>query len=351
MISGGPQSHPERSPAGTDDALGDKLAFLRKPTAYAEATAWVEARETHMSWVFLTEGYAYKLKKPVRYSYLDYASLERRRSMCEQEVLLNRRLAAWVYLGVAALVRDAAGQLALCAAGTPVGGTVVEWLVQMRRLPEERMLDHAIRRNAVHEVDAARTAGHVAAFLAHAPRAARTAQEHIGRQRRAIAENAAAIAAARLPGGQAERVTERLSAFLDNRNGVLESRVAAGKIVEGHGDLRPEHVFLGQPAAVIDCIEFDRELRLIDPLEELAFLWMECIRLGAGQWGEMFLQVYLRESGDRAAEELLQFYMSSRAFLRARLALGHLDGAHDAKHWLGKAEEYLEIAGRFAAGL
>lgn len=334
--------------------MADKLDFLGKPAAYvgtAEgATAWVEARETHMSWVFLTERLAYKLKKPVRYAYLDYGSLEKRRAMCEQEVLLNRRLAAWVYLGVAALVRDSAGQLALCPAGSPVGGTVVEWLVQMRRLPEERMLDNAIRRNAVIEVDVARTAGHVAAFLTQAPRAARTTQEHIARLRRGLAENAAGIAAHDPSGHQARRLTERLAAFLETRGSLLESRVAAGKIVEGHGDLRPEHVFLGQPAAVIDCIEFDRELRLIDPLEELAFLWMECIRLGAARWGELFLETYLRESGEHAPEELLRFYMSSRACLRARLALGHLDGAHDASHWRGKAGEYLDIAERFASG-
>lgn len=338
-------------PDAVDLPLAEKLAFLRQPGAYAEATAQVEVRETHMSWVFLTASHAYKLKKPVRYSYLDYSTLERRRSMCEQEILLNRRLADWVYLGIAVLVRDHAGRLALRTADAPVDGIAVEWLVQMRRLPDAQMLDNAIRQDTVQHADAARTASHLAAFFSSAPPVAATTHDFVGRLRRAIAENAAGIAAAGVEGLQPGTVADRLAAFLDRQHDLLERRVAGGKFIEGHGDLRPEHVYLGRPPAIIDCIEFSRELRLIDPLEELAFLWMECIRLGAGTWGELFLKIYLRESQDRAPEALMLFYMSLRACLRARLALGHLADAADAAHWRAKAREYLEIARRFADGL
>jgi aminoglycoside phosphotransferase family enzyme len=352
-------SHPQAPPEPASDeagvALADKLAFLRRPQSYSISTTLVQARETHMSWVFLTGHEVYKLKKPVRHAYLDYGSLERRRAMCEQEVLLNRRLAGWVYLGLAALVRDPAGRLGLSLnpspGAAPPGGSVVEWLVRMRRLPDAQMLDHAIRCNTVRAADARRTAAHLAAFFGRAPRAGRTPAEQLGTLRQAIAQNAAAIAA---DGGRHLAIAPlaaRLSAFLDVHAALIERRVAEGRIVEGHGDLRPEHVFLGQPPAVIDCIEFDRELRLNDPLDELAFLWMECMHLGAGQWGELFLDTYLRRSGDHAPRSLLHFYMSLRACLRTRLALGHLYDAPDAARWLAKANRYFALATRFAAGL
>lgn len=181
------------SPATTEEPLADKLAFLRRPQAYPGGRRDIEARETHMSWVFLDGRCAYKLKKPLRQPYLDYSSLRQRRLMCEQEVRLNRRLADWVYVGVAALVRDAAGDLALRNAGEAIDGQVVEWLVQMRRLPDALMLDHAIRHGTVREADAMRTATHLATFFARAPGVARTGDAHVRSLRRLLAEHAAAI--------------------------------------------------------------------------------------------------------------------------------------------------------------
>ncbi|MBX6421663.1 MAG: hypothetical protein IRZ06_11765 [Nevskia sp.] len=358
-----PTAHGTRAPDAQEVALADKLAFLGRASSYPDSPAGVLARETHMSWVFLAGPKAYKLKKPVRYDYLDYRTLDRRRQMCEQEVLLNRRLAADVYEGVAALVRGRDGGLALIPAGRPLDGEAVEWLVQMRRLPDELMLDRAIARNTARHADAERAAAHLAAFFMSAPRCARTVPEHSAALRRAIAQSAAAItalgAAHATAGGITQRgrlppiepIMERQFVFIDARRALLEQRVTAGRIVEGHGDLRPEHVFLGEPPAVIDCIEFDRELRLVDPLEELAFLRMECARLGGERWGELFLETWLRTSGDLAAEPLLAFYVSLRACVRARLALGHLEGRADTDHWLAKAQDYLEIAGRHAARL
>ena len=119
--------------------LDARVAFLRQPSAYPEQCFRVEAIETHMSWVFLTEQHAWKLKKPVRYDYLDFSTMAARRYYCEEEVRLNRRLAANTYLGVMPLGIDAAGNLNI-GHGTPI-----DWLVKMRRLPMQHMLDYAIR--------------------------------------------------------------------------------------------------------------------------------------------------------------------------------------------------------------
>ena len=148
-------------------------------------------------------------------------------------------------------------------------------------------------------------------------------------------------------------IATRLDAFMVRRAGAFRRRIQERRLVDGHGDLRPEHVYLRDMPRIIDCLEFNREFRLVDPLEELAFLWMECTRLGAPNWGELFLRVYLKEVGDDAPDELMWFYMASRACLRAKLALGHLlDGeVRDPRRWLDQADQYLDLANRYAARL
>jgi len=120
--------------------LEAKVRALRDPATYPEAPRAIEVRETHMSWVFLTERHVYKLKKPVRYDFLDFSTFEKRRADCEAEVRLNRRFAPDVYLGIVALTADAHGALRLNGEGE-----AIEWLVKMRRLPDEHMLDQRIR--------------------------------------------------------------------------------------------------------------------------------------------------------------------------------------------------------------
>jgi aminoglycoside phosphotransferase family enzyme len=334
-----------------DVPLSEKITFLRQPEIYAEPTQGIEVRETHMSWVFLTDRQVYKLKKPVCYPFLDYSTLEQRKRMCEQEVVLNRRLAAWVYSGTVALVRDSGGRLSLWPDGIAREDTVVEWLVQMVRLSDGLMLDNAIRAGNVQAPAVERTAVHLAAFFRRATPAPLATPTLLKRFSEAVTVNADFIIASGIPERKIAGIRRTLLSFLDARATVLADRVENGRIIEGHGDLRPEHVFLGYPPAVIDCIEFSPELRQIDPLEELAFLWMECIRLRGGQWGERFLQIYLKDCEDNAPDELLWFYMSLRAWLRVRLTLGHLKDSSEQKPWFQKADEYLDLADRFSARL
>ena len=146
------------------DTLQAKLAFLKRPAAYPEATSRVDAIETHMSWVFLTDTHAYKLKKPVRYDYLDFSTIGARRLDSEMEVRLNRRLAEEVYLGVIPLVCDATGAMGLGGAGE-----TIDWLVRMRRLPADRMLDHLARNGTVKQTEIVELARLLARFYAALP--------------------------------------------------------------------------------------------------------------------------------------------------------------------------------------
>ena len=144
--------------------LAAKVALLRQPQTYPEAPSRIDTVETHMSWVFLTERHAYKLKKPVRYAFLDFSTRAARRRNCAEELRLNQALAPGVYLGVVPLVRDESGNARLEAEGR-----VLEWLVKMRRLPADRMLDRLIRQRAARESEIEELARRLADFLPPKP--------------------------------------------------------------------------------------------------------------------------------------------------------------------------------------
>lgn len=344
---------PRAGRASADIPLADKLAFLARPEAYGAPDGAVTAIETHMSWVFLTATHAYKLKKPVRYPFLDYSTLARRRHMCAEEVRLNRRLAPQVYLGVLALVRHGDGRLQLRPAAADGEGTVVEWMVHMVRLPADRLLDAAIRAGTAGRSAAERTAAYLAAFYRDAPPERLQPDRYLARLAASIDNDRRQLVAWQARETHVQPVADALIAATGQHADLFAGRVADGRIVEGHGDLRPEHVFLGEPPAIIDCLEFSRELRLNDPLDELAFLRMECAVLGAEHWGALFLDAYARATGDPVPEEIVAFHMAARALLRARLALGHLhDGAPaEPAKWLDKTDRYLDLANRCAARL
>jgi aminoglycoside phosphotransferase family enzyme len=340
--------------AGHEDAaLAEKIAFLRCPTSYPEGTGAVEARETRMSWVFLTDAFAYKLKKPVASRHLDFSSLALRRAFCEEEVRLNARLAPSIYLGVVALRRGPDGRLRIESRGG--GGAAVDWLVKMRRLPAERMLDAAIRDGAVERTRIAAVADLLAAFYARAEPVPLGQAEYLGRFLEDQATNRELLHAPvfGLPSAVVERVLAPVDAVLRDEPHLLLDRLVARRIVEGHGDLRPEHVFLGDPVAVIDCLEFSRRLRLLDPFEELAFLGVECTAAGAPHIGPAVLARCAARLGDRPPERLLAFYAAFRAALRARQAVAHLldPVPREAAKWLPQARRYLAVGAEAAVTL
>lgn len=319
--------------------IDDKVARLRDPGIYPDSPATVEVIETHFSWVFLTPQRVYKLKKPVRYHGIDFTTLAARRHNCAQEVALNRRLAPAVYLGVSALTRTAAGR-----AEFDGPGVVLDWLVVMRRLPAADMLDAAIRAGAVDITAVDRIAALLAGFYRNAAPAPLAPEAYRQRLAAAVAENRAVLGAAEgLDQPLVAALTAWQEGFLRDGSGLLGER--AGHLVDAHGDLRPEHVCLGPEPAIIDCLEFDAELRRLDPLDELAYLALECERLGAAEIGRRILAHYQTASGDHCPAELIDFYRTFRAGVRARIAIWHLADCTpgEREHWRQRARDYLGL--------
>jgi uncharacterized protein len=326
-------------------AMTDKVGFLASPQAYPGCAGPVLVKETHMSWVFLIDDRVYKLKKPVRYPFLDLSTLEARHANCRTEVRLNRRLAPEVYLGVVPLTAAADGRLTIDG-----DGEIVDWLVKMRRLPADRMLDRAITAGTIARQEVNAVARRLSQFYLDAEPVAIGGTEYVRQfaHEQAINREILTERGFDLDRRRVEKALACADDVLHEPAGALQQRAEAGRIVEGHGDLRPEHVCLVHPPVIIDCLEFSRPLRLVDPLDELLFLTLECQRLGAGWVGELILAHYLEGSKDRPTDELASFYWAYRACLRARLSLAHLlePDPRTPEKWLPQARHYIEIACR-----
>jgi uncharacterized protein len=329
-------------PAAPPPMLAAKVEFLSRPDAYPNYEGEVARRESHMSWVFLTKDRAYKLKKPVRFPYLDFTTLARREAACRAEIKLNRRLAPGVYLGVAPLLISAAG---LSMGGS---GDVVDWLVVMRRLDEYQMLDRVIAERRLEAWQLDRLVDTLVHFYRRATPVFVSPQRHLVAWRGSLLINRCVLLDPRLgmPAGLIRRIDRVQRLFLILRRTLLADRVRERRIVDAHGDLRPEHIFLGDPLCIIDCLEFNAALRAADPFDEVAFLSLECERLGNSWAGRYIRRRIAAALQDGPSEELFAFYRCYRATLRARLAIAHLlePSPRTPEKWPALARAYLQLA-------
>ncbi|MHC5009743.1 MAG: bifunctional aminoglycoside phosphotransferase/ATP-binding protein [Planctomycetota bacterium] len=282
----------------------------------------VEVIQTHISVVFLAGDRAYKVKKPLRlWGFLDYGTVALRRACCEDEVRLNRRLAPTVYRGVVPITRSADGRLSIHG-----DGEVVEHAVEMVRIPEGATFEERLLAGALDVPDIEAAARTLAAFhRAHAlPERGRalarpaTFASIVRQNFQATREAVPSLFPAVVHEGLARRLAARLRANRD----LIRRRVAAGRMVDGHGDVRLEHVIeQDDHVAVIDCVEFSAKLRHIDPLSDLAFLSMDLAVRGRRDLAARLESAYLEHAGEDAetAARLLPLYLAYRAHVRAKV--------------------------------
>jgi aminoglycoside phosphotransferase family enzyme len=302
-----------------------------------------------MSWVFLAGNEVYKLKKPVHFPYLDFSTLAKREAACRAELQLNRRLAADVYLGVMPLTKRG-GQLSIGGDGVPV-----DWLVHMKRLDERFMLDHVIETRRLGPAQLDRLVEILALFYRSATPVNLPPSIHLADWTRSFDYNKRVLLDPRfrIPGGLVRQIDTVQRRFLKSRGQQIIARLRHRRIVDGHGDLRPEHIWLDDKVRIIDCLEFNARLRINDPLDEIAFLALECERLGA-TWAGNYLRrrmTHILRNGP--AEELFTFYYCHRATLRARLAIAHLleECPRTPEKWPWLCATYLALAKKSARRL
>ena len=297
------------------------VQFLTNPTSYRHDVASVEVRETHGSWVFLAGPYVYKLKKDIDLGFFDYSTPEKRRYYCEQEVCLNRRLARGIYLGVLA-VREIDGQLCLSSLAEREGRGL-DFVVQMKRLPEALLLSERLKSQAPTEDEIRGLVDVLAAFYKNSergPEIDRYGSPEVIRHN--VVENfdqTERFVGSLFPKARFHAICSAQLSFLSLQEKRFGRRVEEGWIRDGHGDLRAEHVAFVPEPVVIDCIEFASRLRYGDVASDLAFLKMDLDFLGAPKLAERLVQLYGDVSGDRDLHRVLDFYISYRAYVRAKV--------------------------------
>jgi uncharacterized protein len=299
------------------------VAAMMRPEFYPEPPARVEFRQTHISWVFLAGSTVYKVKKPVRYSFLDASRLERRHFLCREEVRLNSVLAPDVYQGVVPIISEPAG-LRLGASDSGAVHGVVEYAVRMRRIADDCMLDRMVAAGRADAKLIARIAARIAEFHRRCPRERAWRYGSAAAVWRAILENLAEsepfadrIAA---PGDYAA-IDRYLRDFLRANWERLNQRARQGRVIDGHGDLRCEHVAVEDGRiSIIDCVEFSERLRYADAASEIAFLAMDLDRLGATELSDALVTACAREARDEELAQFANFYKCHRAAIRAKVA-------------------------------
>ncbi|MEV0895435.1 AAA family ATPase [Actinoplanes sp. NPDC049802] len=296
-----------------------------------------EMLQTHSAVLVFFGDRAYKLKKPVDLGFVDYRRRADRFRACHREVRLNRRLAPDVYLGVA----DVLGP----------DGLPCDHMVLMRRMPAGRRLSTLVRQGAPVDGELRRLARVLAAFHGAARRGPAIDEEGDRAGLRGRWDTAFGQLR-RFHGGvldedAAAEVQWRVHEFLDGRDRLFTDRIGRGRIVDGHGDLVADDIFvLDDGPRILDCLEFDDRLRYLDGLDDAASLAIDLEHLGARVPARRFLDWYAQFSGDPAPEPLRRHYLAYRAFDRARLAClrheqGDPDAAADVASYIGLTLRHL----------
>ena len=295
--------------------------------------------ETHMSILFFYGEHVLKVRRPVSYGFVDFTDPDRRRADCDREVELNRRLSPDVYLGTATI---------------SLGGEALEHGVLMRRLPAERNLERLVRRREPVRSELREVARVLANLHAHAARSAvidaSATAGALWQRWQATEENLSRFVGSFFDKDAYRELTVRARRYLEGRRELFEERIRRRAVCDGHGDLQASDIFcLADGPRILDCLEFDDELRYGDVLADAAFLAFDLECLGAADLADAFLEEYRQQSDMEQPDSLVHFYIATRAHVRLlvvclRLELGFDQDSSEPDQLLRLAEAHLEKA-------
>jgi aminoglycoside phosphotransferase family enzyme len=299
---------------------------LLEPGAYPEPPSRVELVQTQISYVFLADDLVYKIKKPVDMGFLDYSTLEKRLDMCRKEVELNRRLCPDAYLGVVAVTNDNGRYI--------IDGKseVEEYAVKMRRLPQDAMMDALLLQRKV----TPRMVTDVAALVADFHKKAATGEEinRLGGIEAVIKNTSENFDQTEKYFGiiilpeAFHRIKDYTEGFIKKNTPLFRKRAAEGRIRDCHGDLHANHICFYKGICIYDCIEFIDRLRYTDVAAEVAFLAMDLDHYRRADLSKVFVDAYVKASGDKELLKLLNFYKCYRAYVRGKVTCFQYDDPH-----------------------
>lgn len=314
-----------------DSVQKDTIAFLSDPTSYARDVFAVERLDTHASIVFLAGSFAYKLKRAIKYSYLDYSSVERRRLMCERELAINRKTAPQLYQDARPIVRDPDGSLRFGTLNET--GRAIDWVVVMQRFDQGCLFGNLCATGRL-TVEAARGLGQVIAEFHLGAKQVRN-RGGAGRIAAVLDENASLLCRSEaVDRSRAARLNRDSRVAFARVEELLDDRRSRGFVRRCHGDLHLDNICLLEGVPVlIDGLEFNDDFTCIDVLFDLAFPVMELMQYGLTDHANALLNRYLECTADYQGMAALPLFLSCRAGIRAHVALARssVDGGHDEK--------------------
>ncbi|MBD3397741.1 AAA family ATPase [Candidatus Micrarchaeota archaeon] len=328
-----------------EEQVGTAAEYIEKKSGWKPEELGMEFKETHISWVFLSGDFAYKVKKPVKFSFLDFSSRDKRREYCEEEVRLNKRLSPEIYLGVVPLVREG-NSLRFGGNGRPL-----DYAVKMKRMG--RTMDRALEEGEVDRGNVEEVAKEIAGFhnavpviqdpRYNSPEMVKEQIDDLGSVKETV-ESACGM------GEKVEFVLEKSDLFIRENEGLMRNRQVDGMVRDCHGDLHTSNVFVAEKKYIFDCIEFSEDFRFIDIASEVAFMAMDLDARGREDLSEVFVGKYLELSGDPNLMKLLDFYKCYRANVRAKVAaLEYLQ--NPTEEGKRNVEKYLSLAQKYAGKL
>jgi aminoglycoside phosphotransferase family enzyme len=325
---------------------------LMKPEAYDEDAGSIELVQTHISFVFLTRRFVYKVKKAVNLGFLDFTTLEKRRFFCEKELELNRRLCRDMYLEVVPINKADAIKV-------KGEGETVEYAVKMKRMPQESMMSKLLEENKVDERLVDRIAKIIAEFHSKAETSRRISEfgslavietnwkENYDQTEEFIGET--------ISQEDFELIRNRINNFMEQNTAVFEKRVAEGRVRDCHGDIHSGNIFVTNGIYIFDAIEFNDRFRYSDVAADVAFLAMDLDFKGRTDLSNFFLEKYVEYSGDQELTKLLSFYKCYRAYVRGKVVSFKLKDPNvrskEKSVAMEEAKEYFKLAASYARTL
>ncbi len=328
------------------------IEALRKPEAYDVEPGQIEMKQTHISYIFLTRKYVYKMKKATNLGFLDFTTLEKRRFFCEKELVLNRRLCGDMYLDVFPINKEDSIKIG-------GKGVTVEYVLKMKRLPEEKMMTKLIEENRVDRKLVDKMAETIAEFHSKAKTNKRISSfgsiSVIKRNWKENYEQTREFVGKTISPEDYRLVREKVDDFIERNASFFKKRVAENRIRDCHGDIHSGNIFITDRIYIFDAIEFNDRFRYSDVASDIAFLAMDLDFKGHSNLSSFFVKRYIKYSGDREILRLLPFYKCYRAYVRGKVISFKLnDTLVNSEEKIAanrEAKAYFKLASKYAKQL
>ena len=322
---------------------------LLTPQAYGEDKGKIELIQTHISFVFLTEKFVYKVKKAVNFGFLDFSTLEKRRFFCEKELEINRRLCPDIYLKVVSINKSNVIKLG-------GDGEAVEYALKMKRLPQEKIMTVLLKENKVDAKTIDELAKIIARFHLNAQANDEINEfgslkiiktnwdENFAQTKKYVNQTISST--------DYQNLKNKVNSFMDLNKPLFEGRISNGKIRDCHGDLHSGNIFITDKICIFDAIEFNDRFRYSDVASDVAFLAMDLDFQLRPDLANYFIERYVTYSNDRDLTEVLEFYKCYRAYVRGKVISFRLDDPRISKNEKAdatkQAQAYFELAAKYA---